>query len=95
MKKKRVISIKEPSLRRVRNSLRSILVRIVSQEIVKIISQQDDLLLDRNRFPFESSLSRQQEVQELEKEKWKLRSTLNDSICICPVCHKSDRDMIY
>jgi len=90
LKDEKKIIIRNEKLRKVRNSLREIIISAVYDEI-EILRNYSNLygaILDLT--PEE-----QKEVFYLEGTKRRLRGALNRSICVCPLCTQSDRDMVY
>ena len=81
MKKQKTIAIKNTRLRKVRNNLRIILIKAVSEQSKLILKKC------RNKKP--------SEIPKILRERQELWSTLDRSICICPVCNKKDQDMTY
>ncbi len=90
MKDERRVIIRNEQLKKIRNNLREIIIRAVYDEI-NILSTFSSLygaILDLT--PEE-----RKEVFYLEGTKHSLRSALSKSICVCPLCTHSDRDMVY
>lgn len=90
MKDNRKVIIKNQLLKKVRNNLRKILITSVYDQIEiyqNFINLYGDL--------FELTLEEQKEVYFLQSSKQKLEGTLNNSICVCALCTKDDRDMVY
>ncbi len=77
-------------MRRIRYNLREIIIRAVYDEIERLSSISDlyGPILDLT--PAE-----EKEVYFLEGTKHNLSSALNNSICVCPLCTRADKDMIY
>lgn len=86
---KRVI-IQNKRLRKLRNSLRQILILAVYDEI-DILDNFDSL--------YEAWLDlkpeEQKEVAYLQGTIHELLTSLNNSICVCPLCTSEDKDMVY
>ncbi len=90
MKDERRIIIRNEQLKKIRNNLRGILRMAVYDEI-NILSTFSSLygaILDLT--PEE-----QKEVYYLEGTKHELYDILDKSICVCPLCSKADKDMVY
>ncbi|MEE9378508.1 MAG: hypothetical protein V3V33_10790 [Candidatus Lokiarchaeia archaeon] len=90
MKHERRIIIRNKQLRNIRNNLREIIIRSIYDEI-EILSTYSSLygaILDLT--PEE-----QKEVFYLEGTKHELRKTLHKSVCVCPLCSQSDKDMVF
>ncbi len=90
MKHKKAIEIKDPQLRKIRNNLRLLCVSVVNSRVGDYLDEQGDLLaLDKmNSFDLD-------QYKKINRENEKLKSILNRSICLCPVCQRSDRDMVF
>lgn len=85
MRTGRVIKIKTPILRRVRNSLRSLLLTIVKERIHRSI--------DFGKIQF--SVNNMFGVQKVNQEINELYRLVFDSICICKFCRDTERDAVY
>ena len=98
MKDKRIISVKDPKLRKIRDGLRMLLVQASSAEWNKIYDEMEGLRFDKdeNRISVDdwtpSQLKRFRELQRLKNENRKMGEK---SICMCFNCGKSDQDMYY
>lgn len=84
------IIVKNPFLKNLRNNLRKIIMLCVESELkyqYKILKE-----LRSDGFP-----TKDQEIQlsELSAKNRELYSIYNRSICRCPLCKSSDRDMVY
>ena len=81
LKDEKKIIIRNQKLRKVRNNLREIIIRVVYDEIdiLRNYSSLYGAILDLT--PEE-----QKEVFYLEGTKRKLQGALNRSICVCPLC---------
>lgn len=93
MNKKKIISIKNPRLRRIRNSLREIIALEAFKREREIMKEKDALLYDE-----EGKLKSELPVTELSKlsdEYWNIERALRASIIKCGVCHILDRDMVF
>jgi len=82
MKKEKTIIIKSPKLRNIRNELRILLKLWLSDTEASLIEQQ-------------MSTSDRQKYADLQKSLSKLHLSYIKSICICLLCGKSDKDMIF
>jgi len=90
LKHEKVIKIRNERLIKVRNNLRKILIKSIYDEI-EILRNYDSLYgAWLNLAPAE-----QKEVAYLQGTKHELLSLLRKSICVCPICTKTDRDMIF
>lgn len=98
MKDKRIISVKDPKLRKIRNELREVLLQARRAEWREIYDEMKEI--DSNEegdsIPMDelapSQLRRFRELQQLENEN---RETGRKSICMCYNCGKADQDMYY
>ncbi len=90
MKNERRIVIKNERLKKIRNNLRKILIQAVWDEI-EILTYYASLYPPPLDLPPEEEV----ELYYLEGTKHKLFHLLRRSICRCPLCTKSDRDMVY
>ena len=93
MKKKRTIILKTPSLIKIRNNLRSLILRVCSavqlgiyDEIEKI--KTPDYYKDPRPEIDEELLRMSDREAQIERSK-------RASILLCPACFKADRDMTY
>lgn len=85
MKKKRQIQIKNPALRKIRNNLRNLIIAACSKQLSEITLKSEQLI-GRGEHQLE---------WELNDSWWRIERSLRASICKCPSCFRSDRDMIY
>jgi len=90
MKDERKIVIRNERLRKIRNSLRRILILAVWDEI-EILGHYAILYPPPLDLPPEELA----EIYHLEGTRHKLFSLMRRSICKCPICTKQDRDMVY
>ncbi len=90
MKDERRIIIHNERLKKIRNNLREIIIKAVYDEI-HILSTYSSLY----GAILELTPEERKEVYFLEGTKHQLRSALRKSICVCPLCTHSDRDMVY
>jgi hypothetical protein len=90
MKDKRRVIIRNERLKKIRNNLREIIIRSVYDEIeiLSTFSSLYEAVLDL-------SPEEQKEVFYLEGTKHELSRALSKSICVCPLCTQSDKDMVY
>ena len=98
MRDKRAIIIKTPSLRRIRNNLRSILLEVYHIQWKKIHDEWRSYLFnsDGSRRSIESlSPDELKRFRLLQQEENQLTDVINRSICVCVACGKGDRDMVY
>lgn len=91
MDKKRAIIIRNPCLRRVRDSFREVILRACSASQKKIHEKKQELGLNRSSYGddeygrLSSELSRRWEG---------IERPLRASILLCPVCFQADKDMV-
>jgi hypothetical protein len=98
VKDKRIISIKNPKFRKIRDELRKVWLQASNKEWDKIYNEMEDIDSDSegDSIPMDelvpSQLNRFRELQQLK--------SLNEeigrkSICMCYTCGKPDQDMYY
>ncbi|MFX1298508.1 MAG: DUF2695 domain-containing protein [Promethearchaeota archaeon] len=90
MKKHRRIIIRNELLRNVRNNLRTIILKALNHQLSIIQEKQEkffDDVAELGDIPDELAI--------LEEQKQSLNRAFNKSICICSVCQKLDKDMVY
>ncbi len=90
LKNEKKIIIRTERLRKVRNNLRQIFILSVYDEI-EILRNYDSLyggFLDL-------SPDEQKEVAYLQRSKNEFSKLLNNSICVYPLCSKTDKDMVF
>ncbi len=85
MNKKRTISIKDPRLQRIRNSLRYIILEAATEEISRMIRENSKLDLDHD----------EEKIKILSDKADKLRTARKKSICVCPICGSRTSDMTF
>ena len=98
MKDKRIISIKDPKLRKTRNELRELLLQARDTKRDKIKNEMKQLRFDKDDIRISvddwtpSQLRRFRYLQQLKNE---IDEMGNKSICMCYTCGKPDQDMYY
>ncbi len=98
MKDKRIISLKNPNLRKIRNEMRELLILARNTKRGKIRSEMKEISSNEegDSIPMDeltpSQLKRFRELQRLES---KNKDIGRKSICLCYNCGKSDLDMYY
>lgn len=98
MKDKRIISIKDPKLRKTRNELRELLLQARDTKRDKIKNEMKQLRFDKDNIRISvddwtpSQLRRFRYLQQLKNE---IDEMGNKSICMCYTCGKPDQDMYY
>ncbi len=85
MKKKKIIAYKDERIKKIAINLRKLLRDVV----LDYDSRLGDLSLKAWK---QQNKSKSQSIQEQREE---LLRALSKSICMCPTCRKSDRDMIF
>ena len=98
MKDKRIISVKDPKLQKIRNELREVLFQARTAEWRKIQDEMEEIDSDErgDSIPMDElaplQLKRFRELQRLQNEN---REIGNKSICMCYNCGRADQDMYY
>lgn len=98
MRDKRVIAIKSPKLRKIRNGLRMVFLKAVSAKWNELFDEMDKLSRYEDGTP--KSVKKMTSIEEkrfreLQEEQSSLRSLAGRSICKCVTCGSPDRDMVY
>ena len=97
MKDKKIIAFKNKRIKKIVFNLRGLIKNRVIDEWdllgkrqstirlgkIRVISLNGSLFLDRNQY------------MEIEDERSDLYRALNNSLCVCPVCNRTDMDMYY
>ncbi len=94
MKKYKRIIINNPNLRNLRNNLRNIIQIAESERLTEFINQKrkiNEIIRKIGKISEED----QNNKQKLESKIQQLERKFNESICICRICQKSDKDMVY
>ena len=98
MKDKKIISVRNPKLQKVRNELRELLLQARDTERGKFSNEMELMRFDKdeNRISVDdwtpSQLKRFRELQRLKNEGEEIG---RKSICMCYNCGKADQDMYY
>ena len=98
MKDKRIISIKDPKLRKIRNEFREVWLQARDSERSKLGNEMKVIDSDEkgDSIPMNelvpSQLKRFRELQQLRN---KINEIGKKSICMCYTCGKPDQDMYY
>ncbi|MFX0165470.1 MAG: hypothetical protein ACFFAG_19150 [Promethearchaeota archaeon] len=90
LKHKKQIIIRNEHLRKIRNSLREFWIRIIYDEI-EILRNFASLYDDWSNI----TLKEENEFSQLQARKINLFHLISKSICSCPLCTNTDRDMVY
>ncbi len=85
MNKKRTISIKDPRLQRIRNSLQYIISEAIIKERGELIRENSKLNLDDHR----------EQIKILSDKRDKLDTAWKKSICVCSICGSRTSDMTF
>jgi len=98
MRDKRAIIIKDPNLRKIRNNLRTILLKAVSVRWRNINDKRRELKVGPNGSRRTINNFSEDEVKQYrtyQDQQSYLRDIADRSICKCITCGASDRDMVY
>lgn len=98
MKKKRIIIIRYPKLKKIRDNFRALWIEWAHQVWFQLNEEYKKIHYDKNKKPRHPDSYSSQEKDLVKKVKSKMREIDNfgdNSICKCSVCGKGDRDMIY
>lgn len=85
VKKKRTIMIKNPRLRKVRDSLREIISKASEYYEGELIQEKANLSIETDK----------EKIKILASKRDQIHTALNNSICICPVCKSHTSDMTF
>lgn len=91
MKKKRIITIKNPKLKDIRNNLRLLLISWESVEWNQIHDQYEELRFDKNHLTGDKKKKADVLLQKMRV----LDEASEKSICKCTKCLATDKDMVY
>lgn len=98
MRDKRAIIIKSPRLQKIRNNLRIILMKAVTQKLIELLHEREKLKITvggiRQSIDDLPSVELK-EFRALQEQENMLRDLANRSICKCIACGNPDRDMVY
>ena len=95
MKKKRIITIKNPELKKIRNNLRLLLLKWRSVQWNQFHDEYEELRFDKNHHPLDLTRDKRKKVNILLQKMRFLDEAYNKSICKCRKCFATDRDMVY
>ncbi|MBD3214548.1 MAG: hypothetical protein GF311_18200 [Candidatus Lokiarchaeota archaeon] len=84
MNKKKKLEIKHPHLRKIRDTLRYVIVEETYERLSNLISEQRKY-----------SIEEKEKLIPLVREEQALRRALDASVCICTICKSQASDMIY
>lgn len=89
MKQKRIISIKDARLRKIRNNFRSLWISATHRIWDDLFDDEDEL------YRKNMTNSELYQLSRIQQKKQDLKSMLDQSICLCPVCQQIDQDMVF
>ena len=98
MKDKRIVRVKNPKLRKIRNEMRELLLQARDADLNKITHEMELMEFDKddNRITIdELAPSQLERFRRLQQMKYENREIGRKSICLCYNCGKSDQDMYY
>ncbi len=95
MKRARTIIIRDPKLRKCRNSLRKILILENVARGNKNSARRKEIRFDKNGRFRSLTTKEEEEINRLFRESRKYSASLRDSICFCECCLSTDKDMSY
>jgi len=91
MKKKRVIKLKDPKLRKIRKNLRELLLKVFEQKCLKILNKKDKIRRDPDLTYYE----KQDRLIELETIKQNIELAKSKAPLSCSTCKRIDIDLVY
>jgi len=94
-KKRRLITIKDPRLQKIRNNLMLLLLKWKSRQWNQLHDIYAKIRFDENRNVRDLSDNEQQQVKDLRKRMNEIDRIVNHSICKCTTCSQTDKDMYY
>ncbi len=95
MKHKKTIKIKDPQLRRLRNNLRLVFIRFALDQKSRLREELKNVWWDKNGNSAEYNETNVGVSRRPVRKMYEIDKILDKSICLCPVCQKSDQDMIF
>ena len=98
MKDKRTIIIKNPSLQKIRNNLRIVLLKAINKELLRLLNERQKLEINSNnirRSIDDLSPSELKKYRQIQEQESNLRESSYRSILMCVSCNQSDRSMVY
>lgn len=98
MKHKRIIAIKDPRLRKIRNEFRNLWSAAESAEWNKLGDEMEELDFDEEGhriFINERTPENLKYYRSLQDTQSELRRNFRNSICMCRSCGRADLDMYY
>lgn len=95
LKKKRTISIRSPSLKKIRDNFRSLILEVNKALQHKLADKRDLISKDIFENPERDTKILHEQIRELEQKIQKNEQFVYESIVVCPVCFATNRDMTY
>jgi len=96
MRDRRAIKIKDQRLRKVRNGIRTVLMRAVRAKIIELLHAEEALIPEGGQESIdELSADELKHYRKIQDQVNKLSSAAGRSICKCTTCGKGNRDMVY
>ncbi len=90
--------VRHHKLKEIRNNLRNLLINVTQEELLKILDKIKEMEYDCNGnmiHPNNMNIKKKSILNELTKKEVELRNLINNSICECRRCVKTDQDMTY
>ena len=95
MKRKITIRIKDPQLRRIRNNLRLLLIKVALDKKTRLREERRKIWGNRFGDSREPNGNDKRLSKTLLKEMREIDTIIDRSICFCPACQRADQDMIF
>ncbi len=95
MKKKRIISIRDPKLKKIRDNLRLLLLKWKRVEWNQSHDEYEELRFDKNDHPIDLTGDERKRVDVLLQRMRILDEASRKSLCKCTKCLVTDKDMVY
>lgn len=92
MKHGRIISIKNPKLRKIRNNLRQLFIEVYRTELSKSMNNADKII---ELSEGDTSSLDMKKLRELNKQQNELGFILKRSTCICGMCSVYNEDIVW
>jgi len=94
MRDKRIIRIRNPTLRQFRNNLRKLWLSLILNRNYQMKIKQEDLV-NHSGGPFFRTKDHVEQYMNLKYSMVEAKRMGNYSICICPICFSHEEDMIW
>jgi hypothetical protein len=91
MKKKRVITLKDPKLRKIRKNLRELLLKAFSRKLNEILDKKKEIMRDPDLNYYEKQ-EKQIELQSIIQD---LKLAKRSAPLSCSTCKRIDIDLVY